>query len=49
MINGQPLTIKTAEPRTFASGLQREGGAGAGFQPKADKIEESIISSSARS
>jgi len=43
MINGQTLTIKTAEPRTFASGLQRDGAAGSGFQAKADKLEESII------
>ncbi len=43
MINGQTLTIKTSEPRAFASGLQREGGVGAGFQARADKIEESII------
>jgi hypothetical protein len=42
MINGQTLTIKTSEPRAFASGLQREGGAGAGFQSRADKIEESV-------
>ena len=27
MVNGQTLTIKTSEPRAFASGLQREGGA----------------------
>jgi len=43
MINGQTLSIKTAEPRTFASGLQRDGAAGAGFQAKADKLEESIV------
>ena len=43
MINGQTLTIKTSEPRTFAGGLQRDGAAGTGFQPKADKLEESII------
>jgi hypothetical protein len=43
MINGQTLTIKTSEPRTFASGLQRDGAAGAGFQAKADKLEESIV------
>jgi hypothetical protein len=42
MINGQTLSMKTAEPRTFAGGLQRDGGAGAGFQAKADKLEESI-------
>jgi hypothetical protein len=43
MINGQTLTIKTSEPRAFASGLQRDGAVGAGYQPKADKLEESII------
>jgi hypothetical protein len=43
MVNGQTLTVKTSEPRAFASGLQREGGPGAGFQARADKIEESII------
>jgi hypothetical protein len=42
MINGQTLSIKTSEPRTFASGLQRDGTVGAGFQAKADKLEESI-------
>jgi hypothetical protein len=42
MINGQTLSIKTHEPRTFAGGLQRDGGAGSGFQTKADKLEESI-------
>jgi hypothetical protein len=43
MINGQTLTIKTSEPRGYASGLQRDGAVGAGFQPKADKLEESIV------
>jgi hypothetical protein len=43
MVNGQTLTIKTSEPRAFASGLQRDGGAGAGFQSRADKIEESVL------
>jgi hypothetical protein len=43
MVNGQTLSIKTSEPRGYASGLQRDGAAGAGFQPKADKLEESII------
>jgi hypothetical protein len=42
MVNGQTLTIKTAEPRAFAGGLQRDGGIGMGFQSKADKIEEGI-------
>jgi hypothetical protein len=43
MINGQTLSIKTSEPRAFAAGLQRDGAAGAGFQPRADKLEESIV------
>jgi hypothetical protein len=43
MINGQTLTVKTSEPRTFAGGLQRDGSAGLTFQPRADKIDEAII------
>jgi hypothetical protein len=43
MINGQTLMIKTSEARGYASGLQRDGAVGAGFQPKADKLEESIL------
>jgi hypothetical protein len=43
MVNGQTLTIKHYEPRTYASGLQREGGVGAGFQSRADKIEEGVV------
>ncbi len=43
MVNGQILTIRTAEPRTFAGGMQRESAAGQGYTPRADKIDESII------
>lgn len=43
MVNGQTLTIKTAEPRSYSGGIQRESAAGTGFQPKTDKLEESII------
>jgi len=43
MVNGQTLTIKTSEPRTFSGGIQRESAAGTGFQAKADKLEESIV------
>ncbi len=43
MVNGQQLTVRTAEPRTFAGGMQRESAAGQGFTPRADKLEESII------
>jgi hypothetical protein len=42
MINGQPLTIRTHEERSFAGGLQRESSAGLGFQPRVDKIDEHI-------
>jgi hypothetical protein len=43
MVNGQVLTIRTSEPRTFAGGMQREAAAGQGYSPKADKLDESII------
>jgi hypothetical protein len=43
MVNGQVLTVRTAEPRTFAGGMQRESAAGLGYTPRADKLEESII------
>ena len=33
MVNGQVLTIRTAEPRTFAGGMQREAAAGQGYTP----------------
>ncbi len=43
MVNGQLLTIRTAEPRTFAGGMQRDSAVGQGYTPRADKLEESII------
>ncbi len=43
MVNGQVLTIRTAEPRTFAGGMQRESAAGQGYTPRADKLDESIV------
>ncbi|MFO0889846.1 MAG: hypothetical protein U0790_11980 [Isosphaeraceae bacterium] len=43
MVNGQTLTIRTAEPRTFAGGMQRESAAGQGYTPRAEKLDESII------
>ncbi len=42
MINGQTLTIRTHEERSYAGGLQRESAAGLGFQPRVDKIDEHI-------
>ena len=43
MVNGQTLTVRTYEKRPYAGRLQRDGVAGAGFQTKADQLEESII------
>ncbi len=43
MLNGQVLSIRTAEPRSFAGGMQRKSAAGQGYTPKADKLDESII------
>ncbi|MDG3006822.1 hypothetical protein [Paludisphaera mucosa] len=43
VVNGQTLTVRTFEPRTYSGGIQRESAAGTGFQPKADKLEESIV------
>ena len=43
MVNGQTLTLRTFEKRPYAGRLQRDGAAGAGFQPRADQLEESII------
>jgi hypothetical protein len=42
MINGQTLKISSTENRGYAGGMQREGAAGLGFQPKAEKLEEGI-------
>jgi hypothetical protein len=43
MINGQTLSIKTSEPRSYAGGLQTDGAAGTAYQSKAEKLEESIV------
>ena len=43
MINGQTLTVRTYEKRPYAGRLQRDGAAGAGYQARADSLEESII------
>ncbi len=43
MINGQTLVVKTKETRTFAGGLMRDSAPGLGFQPRPDKLDESII------
>lgn len=43
VVNGQTLTVRTFEPRTYSGGIQRESATGTGYQPRADKLEESII------
>jgi hypothetical protein len=42
MINGQTLSIRTREPRTFVGGLAPDPGGGIAFQPRSEKIEEGI-------
>lgn len=42
MINGQTLKISSSEKRGYAGGMQREGAAGLGFQPKAEELQEGI-------
>jgi hypothetical protein len=42
MINGQTLTISRTDKRGYAGGMQREGAAGLGFQPKPENLEEGI-------
>ena len=43
MVNGQLLTIRTAEPRTYAGGMQRDSAAGQGYTPAQTSSKESII------
>ena len=43
MINGQTLVVKTKETRTFTGGLIRDSAPGLGFQPRPEKLDESII------
>lgn len=43
MINGQTLSIETAENRTFVGGLQRENAVGLGLQPGVQQIKEGVV------
>jgi hypothetical protein len=43
MINGQTLTVRHTDERTFAGGLHRDAAAGLTFQPRPEKIDEGII------
>jgi hypothetical protein len=43
MVNGQSLSIRTREPRTFVGGLAPDPSGGVAFTPKSDKIEEGIM------
>ncbi len=42
MVNGQTLSIKTREPRTFVGGLAPDPGGGVTFQPRSERLEEGI-------
>ena len=43
IVNGQTLTVKTTEPRTYTGNLQRDSAVGLGFQPKTETLEEGVI------
>lgn len=42
MINGQTMKVGVTDKRGYAGGLQREGAAGMGSQPKAEELSEGI-------
>lgn len=42
MVNGQTLTIKTSEARSYTGGMQRDSAVGLGYQPKAEQLEEGV-------
>ncbi|GIW89496.1 MAG: hypothetical protein KatS3mg108_3820 [Isosphaeraceae bacterium] len=42
MMNGQTMTMETADLIDYVSGLQSEGATGAGQQPRADKLKEGV-------
>ena len=42
MVNGQTLSIRTREPRTFVGGLAPAAGGGVILQPRSEKLEEGI-------
>jgi hypothetical protein len=43
MINGQTLSMKTREPRTFVGRLAPDPGGGIAFQPRSERIEEGVF------
>jgi hypothetical protein len=43
VINGQTVTIKTKDVRTFVGGLMQDATGGMNFQPRPDKIEEGVF------
>lgn len=42
MMNGQTMTMETADVLDYVAGTQSEGAAGAGQQPRTDKIKEGV-------
>jgi hypothetical protein len=43
MINGQTLTVRTSDTRSYAGSLQRDLTSGLAFQPRPEKLEEGIV------
>jgi hypothetical protein len=43
MINGQTLSMRTREPRSFVGRLAPDPGGGIAFQPKTERIEEGVF------
>lgn len=43
VVNGQTLTIRTTDPRSYAGGIERVSASGTGYQPRSDKLDESIV------
>jgi hypothetical protein len=43
LTNGQTVTIKTKEPRTFVGGLTPDPAGGAAFQPRSETILEGVV------
>lgn len=42
MINGQTAKLVTTSPRPYTGGLQRDGAAAQGFQPRSDELVEGV-------
>jgi hypothetical protein len=43
LVNGQTVSIRTKDTRTFVGGLMQDAAGGLNFQPRPDKIEEGVF------